>query len=58
MTHEVEKLLDDKHTEVAYDPKEGKIICNFDDGTKKHIDPFHLRSKCMCAACVDEIDGR
>ena len=24
----------------------------------KRIDPLHLRSKCLCAACVDEFDGR
>ena len=51
-------LIDKGQTEITYNPQTGKVICNFDDGSTKHIDPFHLRTKCMCAACIDEIDGR
>jgi DUF971 family protein len=43
--------------EVNYDPKEGKIIFSQKD-YKKEIDPYELRVKCLCAACVDEVDGR
>ena len=55
---EVLKLIERGQTEINYDPQKGKVICNFDDGSVKHIDPFHLRTKCMCAACIDEVDGR
>ena len=55
---EIEKMLDGGSTEIKYDPLQGKIICEFADGSEKRIDPLHLRSKCLCAACVDEIDGR
>ena len=54
----------DKHPEVSYDVKTGKIICeaadpdNANSRMKKLIDPFELRIKCKCAACIDEIDGR
>lgn len=43
---------------MDYDPKAGKVVVKFPDGTKKLIDPFELRIKCLCAACVDEVDGR
>jgi DUF971 family protein len=55
---EIEKLLDGGVTDIKYDPLEGKVICKFADGSEKRIDPLHLRSKCLCAACVDEVDGR
>lgn len=58
VTEEVHKLMENGDTEVKYDPMSGKIACSFADGTQKLIDPFHLRMKCMCAACVDEVDGR
>lgn len=41
-----------------YNPQTMKIHCSFEDGTKKVIDPYELRCKCFCAACVDEVDGR
>ena len=55
VSEEIEKLTDGSTTDVKYDPLEGKIICKFADGTEKRIDPLHLRSKCLCAACVDEV---
>jgi len=43
--------------DVKYDPAQTKLVCNFGDGTTKLIDPFELRIKCLCAACVDEFTG-
>ena len=42
----------------SYNPKEGFIIINHDKDKVKKISPFHLRSKCICAACVDEFSGK
>ena len=58
LTDEVHKLREQASVDVKYDPQESKVIVNFGDGTSKRIDPFELRTKCMCAACIDEIDGR
>jgi hypothetical protein len=43
---------------VNYDPKAGKVILKFSETECKSIDPYELRIKCFCAACVDEVDGR
>jgi len=54
----------DEPPSVTFDVKTGKIICeaadpnNADSRIQKLIDPFELRIKCKCAACIDEIDGR
>ena len=49
----------EKHeVSVQYDPNTMLINCKFDDGSEKQIDPYTLRCKCLCAACVDEVDGR
>ena len=59
MSQEVEKLqLKTQDISVNYNPQQGKIICDFGDGKVKKIDPFELRVKCMCAGCIDEVDGR
>jgi DUF971 family protein len=29
-----------------------------DGVSKKEIDPYELRIKCKCAACIDEVDGK
>lgn len=54
---EVEKFGENE-VEINYDPKSGKIKCQFSENETKEIDPFELRCKCLCAACVDEVDGR
>ncbi len=49
---------------VEYSVQQGKIICEAADPNnqgqriRKLVDPFELRIKCRCAACVDEVDGR
>ena len=44
---------------VEFDPKIGKVLLNIPkDKITKQIDPYELRLKCNCAACIDEIDGR
>ena len=58
LVDEVEKLNDQKDVNVNYDPAQGKVLVDFEDGKVKKIDPFELRCACMCAACIDEIDGR
>lgn len=55
---ELEKLESKNEVAVSYDPSVGKVIVDFGDGTVKKINPFDLRVACMCAACIDEIDGR
>ena len=44
--------------EVNYDPVKTKITLTNDGVSMKQIDPFVLRIKCKCAACIDEVDGR
>jgi len=44
--------------EVNYDPVKTKITLTNDGVSIKQIDPFELRIKCKCAACIDEVDGR
>jgi len=57
---EVDRLDLTAASEVDYEhaPDGGKIICTFEDGSKKFIDPYELRVKCFCAKCVDELSGR
>ena len=54
----MEKLEDIANIDVTFDPQQGKIICKLSDDFTKLIDPYELRIKCLCAACVDEVDGR
>ena len=58
--------------QVRYDPIKGKLLIEVEEEeaaaspssesvTKKvikRIDPYELRLKCKCAACIDEHDGR
>lgn len=56
--------------QVRYDPIKGKILVEVEEESAgspgeeiskkvlKAIDPYELRSKCKCALCVDEHDGR
>ena len=59
VVEEVE-LLEKTNTKpmVKYEPKDGMIIVEHSDGKVKKIDPYELRVKCKCAACIDEVDGR
>jgi len=41
-----------------YDPKDGYISIVYEQNKVKKISPYHLRSKCICAACVDEFSGK
>lgn len=44
--------------DISYEPKDGLIHIKHPDPTKsKSINPYHLRVKCKCAACVDEFSG-
>lgn len=36
----------------------GKILIKKKDNIVKEIDPYELRIKCKCAACIDEMSGR
>ena len=54
----MDELADTPEVEVKYDPKLGKVVCKFSETETKHIDPYELRIKCLCAACVSEVDGR
>jgi DUF971 family protein len=56
--------------QVRYDPIKGKIFIEVEEDSAaspgeevskkvlKAIDPYELRLKCKCAACIDEHDGR
>ena len=56
------KLLDEGNLvapHVEYDTQFGKLVIEYEGGKKtKLVDPYELRLKCRCAACIDEIDGR
>lgn len=52
------KALGPNKWEVNYDPIKGKVTLTNAGESKKEIDPFELRIKCKCAACIDEVDGR
>ena len=43
---------------MNYDPIKAKVTLTNAGIAKKEIDPFLLRIKCKCAACIDEVDGR
>lgn len=45
------------HPIVNYDGIEGVVVIKDNDKLKK-IDPYELRMKCKCAACIDEMSGR
>jgi DUF971 family protein len=62
---EVLKLAEgEANYHARYDPTTGEVIVegeSLTDKTKsvlKKIDPYELRIKCKCAACIDEMDGR
>jgi len=57
--------------QVRYDPIKGKLFVEIEEDAAaaptgetvkkqvlKEIDPYELRLKCKCAACIDEHDGR
>jgi hypothetical protein len=59
--------------QVRYDPIKGKLLIEVEEEEEataspsaesvtkkviKAIDPYELRLKCKCAACIDEHDGR
>lgn len=44
--------------EVNYDPTTSRVVITTDGKEEKSIDPFELRTKCKCAGCIDEVDGR
>ena len=71
--YEVQELDSEgfKRLEASYDPVQTKILIEEHLGSEnsgaagaqaktvvKAIDPFELRIKCRCAACIDEVDGR
>ena len=58
VTEELSSRPEKHEVSVQYDPNTQLINCTFDDGSEKLIDPYELRCKCFCAACVDEVDGR
>jgi DUF971 family protein len=43
--------------ELKYNPKEGLFNLINNDKIKK-INPHHLRKKCICAGCIDEMTGQ
>lgn len=45
-----------KKPELKYIPKEGVFILTQNEKVKK-IHPLHLRTKCICAGCIDEMTG-
>lgn len=57
VVQEVDRLSSQGEVKVKYDPQQTKVIIDFGDGKQKKIDPFELRQKCICAACVDEFSG-
>jgi len=42
---------------VKYDPKSGNVQVSKDGKLVKSIHPYELRTKCKCAACIDEMTG-
>lgn len=42
---------------VEYSPKEEAIKILFNKDKVKLVDPYLLRKKCICAACIDEFTG-
>lgn len=59
VVEEVEKLnIGMAIPNVRYDPIQGSIIVESKDSKVKAVDPYELRIKCKCAACIDEINGR
>jgi DUF971 family protein len=43
--------------ELKYNPKEGLFVLKQNEKEKK-INPLHLRKKCICAGCIDEMSGQ
>jgi DUF971 family protein len=56
---EVKRLQQSTTTfEARYDPSQQSIIVENGNAKVKSIDPWELRTRCKCAGCIDEIDGR
>jgi DUF971 family protein len=55
--HEIETMKANTR-EVKYDPTIGKVVLMNDGGVEKELDPYEMRTKCKCAGCIDEVDGR
>jgi hypothetical protein len=59
---EVQRLQRSHTTyETRYDPTTQTVIIDHVNGTVKkvkQIDPWELRTRCKCAGCIDEVDGR
>jgi len=55
----IQNLSEIKKTkpELKYNPKEGLFNLIQNDKIKK-INPLHLRKKCICAGCIDEMTGQ
>lgn len=58
LIEKIDKLPEDKkHLPVMkYSPKEGVFIIKQNE-KEKRINPLHLRKKCICAGCIDEMTG-
>lgn len=52
----VRELKTDK-PEIKFSAKDGFFILKKGEKEKK-INPFHLRGKCICAGCIDEMSGK
>jgi len=48
--------LNKNKAELKYNPKEGLFFLKQNEKEKK-INPLHLRKKCICAGCIDEMTG-
>ena len=55
----IDSLLEAKNNkpELKYIPKEGVFSLKHNEKEKK-INPLHLRKKCICAGCIDEMSGK
>ncbi len=54
---EVIGLAEVPPTTVTFEPSRNAVVIQRGD-TEKVVDPYELRVKCLCAACISEVDGR